>query len=254
MLDYRNTSPEIRAAQPRLALLPLAAIEQHGPHLPLAADWIVVDALAREVARQLPAPAYLLPTFPYGSSLSQAGFPGTVWLGFETLALVVRDVVEALRAQGINRVAVLSSHGGPNESTAKPRGNFIVKTAVRQLNYDYPDLDVIWVQPLSAARRELAGIFGSAAEDVHAGEVETSLLLHLRPDLVHLDRAADFAPGVGREYLDYVPFADLCPGGTWGRPSLASAEKGARAFAAAAEATVRYVTATFAALDQLKRR
>jgi creatinine amidohydrolase len=251
MLDHRNTSREIREARPSLAILPLATIEQHGPHLPLATDLIVVDAIARDVARELPETTYLLPTFPFGTSIAQSGFPGTVWLGTQTLARVVRDVVEGLRVQGVSRVVVIPSPGGPGESPVKLRANAIVKTAVRQLNYDYPGLDAIWVQPLTAARQELRAIFEAAGEDVHAGEVETSLLLHLRPDLVQ-GSAEDCTPAVGRECLDFVPFVSLCPGGVWGRASLASAEKGARAFAAAVAGTVRYVVETLAQLEQVK--
>ncbi|MGH2461134.1 MAG: GNAT family N-acetyltransferase [Chloroflexota bacterium] len=253
VFDYRATTVEIRAGGPRIAILPIATIEQHGPHLPLATDWIIVDAVAREVAGRLGEPAYLLPTFPYGTSIGMKGFAGTAWLRAETLTRVARDVVAALRAQGIRRIIVVNAHGGPNEGSAQPRGNFIVKTAVRQLNYDHADLDVIWVQPLTAARQKLSEIFESARDDVHAGEVETSLLLRLRPALVK-GRAADVVPALGREYLQLTDFARLCPSGVWGRPGLASADKGGRAFDAAVEATVSYAGESFANLRAAKGR
>jgi len=69
-------------------------------------------------------------------------------------------------------------------NTVVPFGNFIAKAAVRQLNHEHPGLGAIWVQPLAAASRDLASIFESAGDDVHAGEVETSFMLALCPDAV----------------------------------------------------------------------
>src|SRR5437867_4093758 len=82
-----------------------------------------------------------------------------------------------------------------------PRGNFIAKTAVRQLNYDHLEVDAIWLQPLAVAAAELRNVFGSVADDVHAGEVETSLLLALRPELVK-GRGVDHVPAVSRQLTD----------------------------------------------------
>ena len=155
--------------------------------------------------------------------------------------------------QGIRKVAVLNNLGGLTETSVQPRGNFIVKTAVRQLNYAHPELDAVWVQPLTAGKAELAEIFESGADDIHAGEVETSLMLALRPDLVQ-GGAADVVPTVPRNFLDWAPFERLAPGGVWGRPSLASAEKGERALDAAARGTVRYITESFDALAKAKGR
>lgn len=254
MFDWRNTSAEIRDGAPRLAILPLAAIEQHGPHLPLATDLVLMKALARRVAEALPEPAWLLPVFPYGTSLSQAGFAGALWLTADTLLSVVRDVVESLHAHGITRTVVLNNHGVPGGNTSLPHGNFVVKTAVRQLNYDHPAHGTLWVQPFAVASDRLRAIFGApCADDVHAGQVETSLLLHLRDDLVR-GTAHDFTPAVGREYLDVVAFADLCPDGVWGRPELASAEGGAAALTAAVECTVAYIETTLRQLEEAKAR
>src|SRR5206468_7623805 len=119
------------------------------------------------------------------------------------------------------RVAVINNLGEASGTSVVPRGNFIVKTAVRQLNYDHPDLDALWLQPLALASGELRAIFGSVGDDVHAGEVETSLLLALRPELVR-DARADHIPAVARQLTDWAPFARFAPQGVWGRPSLAT--------------------------------
>lgn len=252
MFDYRNTSFEIKDGSPRLAILPIASIEQHGTHLPVATDLLIMNAIAEGVALQLHHTAlFRLPVFPYGTSMSHAGFSGTLWLSADTLYSVVRDVVESLYEHGVTHMVVINNHGGANGTTIVPRGNFVVKTAVRQLNYDYPDRQAIWVQPFAAAGQQLGEIFRSAPDDMHAGEIETSLLLHLHEELVK-GRASDFVAEMGPEYLDFVPFEQLCADGVWGVPSRASAEAGGRALQAAISSTVSYVRESFAHLDNAK--
>jgi len=253
LLDYQNTTFEVRDAKPDIAVLPIGSTERCGDHLPVGATTLILDALARRVAERLRGTVYLLPTLPLGCSDLHRGQPGTVSLEWDTLMEVVRDLVESLIAQGIHRVAVLVGLGGANESTVRPRENYIVKTAVRQLNYDHPELDAIWVQPFTVAGRDLREILDSADLDVHAGELATSLMLHLDRGSVK-GRGTDHLPEVGKEYLDFVAFDRLCPGGVWGRPSLASAEKGERALDAAVRRTVEYIEESFAHLATMKRR
>jgi creatinine amidohydrolase len=253
LLDYQNTSFEVRGAQPEVAVLPIGATERCGEHLPVGSMTTILDALARRVAERLKGATYLLPTMPLGTSGAHRGTAGTVALEWPTLVRVVYDLVESLLVQGIRRVVVIVGLGGANESTALPKENYVVKVAVRQLNYDYPELDAVWVQPFTVAGGELAQILDAPEQDVHAGELVTSLMLYLDPDAVK-GRGADHLPEVGKEYLDYVAFEKLCPGGVWGRPSLASADKGERALHAAVERTVAYVEESFARLAAMKRR
>lgn len=253
VLDWQNTCPQVEQARPSLAILPIGTTEVQGEHLPVGAVTIILEAVSRQVAERLPEPVYLLPVLPFGTSASHAGAPGTVALSWRTLMDVVTDLVESLLAQGIRRVAVINGLGGPAETMTRPRENDIVKTAVRQLNYDHPELDAVWMQPFTAAREELAQIMESPLDDLHAGELATSLLLHLAPELVQ-GAGQDCVPAVGPEYLDCVPFARLSPAGTWGRPSLATANKGERALEAAVERTARYIEETLAYLARAKGR
>jgi len=253
LLDYQNTSFEVKDAKPDIAILPMGTTEQYGDHLPLGTTTIILDVLARRVAECLKGTVYLLPTMPLGTSGLHMGTPGTIALEWPTLMGVVYDLVESLVAQGIRQVVVINGLGGANETTVRPRENYIVKTTVRQLNYDIPELDAIWVQPFTVAGKDLVEIMESAHQDIHAGELATSLMLHLAPDAVK-GTGIDWAPEVGKEYLDYVPFRQLCPGGVWGRPRLASAVKGERALEIAVQRTAEYIEESFAHLATMKRR
>ena len=253
LLDYQNTSFEVRDAAPEIAVLPIGSTEQCGDHLPIGSTTIILDTVARRVAERLQGRVYLLPTMPLGTSGLHQGTAGTIALEWQTLMQVVYDLVESLVRQDIRKVAVINGLGGANETTVVPRENYIVKTAVRQLNYDLPELDAIWVQPFTVAGRQLSEILGSAQEDVHAGELATSLMLHLVPEAVK-GSGVDHLPGEPKGYLDFVAFETLCPAGVWGKPSLASAEKGEAALEAAVRQTVDYIQESFAHLATMKRR
>jgi creatinine amidohydrolase len=234
-----------------MAILPLAAFEPHASHLPVGSDLIIMQAIARGVAERLPGKVFLMPAWPLGTSGHLAGEAGAVYLGFETLWAVVDDLVHSLHQHGIYKVAVLNNHGSAMMSGTVPLGNFIVKTAVRQLNYELPGITAIWVQPFAAARAALAELFPSAQAEVHAGAVETAILRHLAPELVG-DAGPDHVPDVSSAYLNFTAFRTLAPHGIWGRPSEASAEKGEKALVAAIDATAAYVMTTFTQLAQLK--
>ena len=208
---------------------------------------------ASRIAQDLSGDVYLLPTLPVGCSGLHLGQNGTIALDWTTMVKVVSDLIESFLAQDITKVAVLVGLGGANETTVRPRENYIVKTAVRQLNYDHRDLDAIWVQPFTVAGGDLRNILDSADVDVHAGELATSLMMYLEPDSVK-GASIDYVPEVGKEYLDFVAFNKLCPGGVWGRPSLATAEKGRRSMEAAVKHTVVYIEESFAHLATMKKR
>jgi creatinine amidohydrolase len=251
-LNARSTTFEVERGAPRIGLLPVAAVEPHGPHLPVGTDLLIVESIARQVARLLGPDAYLLPTIPFGNSTHLRGVAGTADLSPDALRRVIQDVAVALHETGIHQVAVIGGPGLASGTTVIPFGNFIVKAAVRQLNHEYPGLDAIWVQPLAAAARGLASVFESIADDVHAGEVETSLVMALAPESVG-EPPVDQVPPVGRDFVDMVPFSRLAPGGVWGRPGLASRDKGDAALAAAARATAAYISESFDVLGRIKK-
>ena len=236
MYDWTNTYVDLEKSGVDTAVLMVGAIEQHGPHLPLSVDWFVGEAVARGVAERLNA--YLLPGIPIGSSHAHKGFRGSVTFSHETLGAIVSDVSLDLLDQGFRRIAVINHHGG----------NLMPKLTTRDINLTQDKGKVVQLTPSIAAAKRLSEIFDTALEDEqHAGELETSLMLHLAPEQVGPQRI-DHVPAFGAVHFDYRPMRDFCPDGIWGRASLASAEKGEKALAALIEDTAAHFEETFAVL------
>lgn len=228
VLDDTSTGPEIGAAAPAIAVLGIGAIEQHGRHLPVGTDYLAVRELSRGVAIELDA--WLLPTIPISLSECHGPMGGTVWLKPATLAAVLRDVARSVEAQGVRLLLVLNGHGG----------NFILEPAIEQLNRELRRTRVVLAPEVWAEAPGEPPIFETGAQEVHAGEAETSTILHYYPGLVQEERR-DGPIAVGREFLDYTTLDRLNPEGTWGFPSRADAAKGERAARARVRACAAYV-------------
>ena len=235
MYDVTSTYLNLECSGVDTAVLPVGAIEQHGPHLPLSVDWFQGEIVARQVAERLDA--FLLPGIPFGCSQAHTGFRGTVSLAPETLGAVVTDIAESLLEQGFRRIAVLNFHGG----------NLILKLAVRDLNLSQSIGKVVLVSPSQDAGAKLDEILEGYPDEQHAGELETSVMLHAALEQVG-DTRVDHVPNVGPVYFDYLPMKEFCPDGVWGRSSLATAEKGRLAIDAMVDYTVDYLQDTFARL------
>ena len=174
---------------------------------------------------------------PFGCSQAHHGFRGTISLAPETLGAVVKDIVSSLLDQGFRRIAVLNFHGG----------NLILKLAVRDLNLSRSQGKVVLVSPGQDGGVKLREIFEGYADELHAGDLETSVMMHAAPEQVGPSRI-DHVPGVGPVYFDYLAMKEFCPDGVWGRSSLATAEKGRLAVEAMVSYTVDYLHETFARL------
>lgn len=238
MLTADNTTQEIAAARPEIAVWGIGAVEQHGPALPVGTDWIAVSELTHRVAERLDA--LLVPALPFSMSECHGGMHGSVWLKPWTLAAVVRDVVRSLRAQGISQVVIINGHGG----------NFVLEATICELNATYDDVIVI-MPPFELPGPEEAPIYTAAGREVHAGESETSSQLYINRRNVREQRV-DFIPPVGREFLDYATMEYISPHGVWGLSSYATAEKGERGTERRVERLVAYIRDTFARLETLR--
>jgi creatinine amidohydrolase len=238
VVDSSSTYREIEDADPSTALLPVGATEQHGSHLPLSVDSVVADEIARGVAGVLGA--LVLPVIPYGNSRAHRGFRGTVWVSHDTMNRMVQDLIGCLFDQRFRRVVVINTHSG-NVGLAAP---------IRDANFASSGGIAIVVHPIELAYERLASVIESLSEERHAGELETSLMLFLRPKLVR-GPGADLVPSAPRDYFDALPMSHASRSGVWGRPSLATGKKGAEAFQILVQETTRHILETFERLESL---
>jgi len=221
-----------------LAVWPVASLEQHGPYLPLGTDAMVLEAVVERVRARLGAgfPALFLPLFPLGKSPEHLAFPGTVSLRAATLLAVVEDVVASLAAHRFRQIVFLNGHGG-NTALLRALGpDLRYQCGVRVFHID------LWASAFFDDA--VAELFPALAGcEIHAGSVETSMLMHLVPNLVAGTAGAP-EPGAtpDREiarFMGTVPSGwlakDFGPSGVIGDPSQASAEAGARVLAYAVE-------------------
>lgn len=215
MLLNRMSADEIMKHDPELAIIPVGSIEQHGPHLPVITDWSIATALGEGLAQK--SGGFLIPALPISTCREQMGKKGAVWMNPDTFYHMMTDIIMSLKEQGFKKVCILQCHGGI----------FIMTPLVRELNAKYnPDLMVAKVdicELFPVLYKE--GIMETNTE-LHAGECETSLMLHLEPDTVIMKEAIDYVPDTPRSYLSYGSIFRATPSGVWGEPSKATALKG----------------------------
>jgi creatinine amidohydrolase len=188
------TRAEARALAPdALVILPVGATEQHGPHLPVGTDRMIVEHVARAAAAELAGqiPVVVAPTMPFGSSHHHVPFGGTLSLGSETYYRAMGDLAETLIASGFRRIFILNGHGGNSELIQLVARDLALKHTANLAAAPY--WTIAWEALLAERAHLAAGLPG------HAGTFETSLILALRPDLVreprpHRDGPVDTDP------------------------------------------------------------
>lgn len=212
LVSLDTTADEI--SQAAVAVLPVGSFEQHGPYLPLATDTLIACAIAKEIVDGYPVRR--LPPLTISCSHEHAAWPGTVSISSGTLASLVGDIAESSRRAGVRGLVVVNGHGG----------NYVLGNVVQEANANgrrmalFPGL-LDW-QTAHAA----AGVVTPLDSDMHAGEIETSILLATYPQAVRdgylgTDHLAD-----DRRHLLTIGLSPYTESGVVGRPSLASAEKG----------------------------
>ncbi len=224
--DYRMSKPlqlkllvpeDIRvhlARDPRL-LIPVGTCEQHGPHLPLGCDTIIVERLADDLSAEFQV--LRAPTVEYGvNTATRRPFPGNAMVRRKTLHRWMNDLLGSWEEAGVEQFIILTAHG-----------------------HD-PHQEALCTLRTTHARVFTVDVFALEVEDLlldpdsptHGGEFDTSLLLYLAPELVRMDQARDFLPPTppGRHFRGLTgPLPALSPG-SMGRPTLATAEKGERLY------------------------
>jgi creatinine amidohydrolase len=235
------------AEREKVVLVPIGHTEQHGYHAPLSTDTLIIDAIGQGTARRVPEQATCLPVFPYGVSTHRRSFPGTFNVGGRAFEDFWLAVVDTLVGRGFSRFYLLSGHGGSC--------SFLV-TVVKYAGERYPDIFC------ATASLYLNGPAGAAALEAkresklggmgHACELETSLVLALRPELIHLERAVDEVEYISTPsyYMDWIeggvlvanpPWDDDTATGAYGAGSLGTRAKGEYWLAAAIDEKAGHV-------------
>lgn len=171
LLPTATSDDEKHRAAP-VAVLPIGSFEQHGAHLPLITDTVVACAIAERVAATYDL--FLLPPVTISCSHEHSAWPGTVSISHTTLAAVITDVQASLRRSGIERLALINGHGG----------NYVLGNIVQEANVDGPVMTLFPTREDWEAARTAAGLTTNSHDDMHAGEIEVSILRHVAPDLV----------------------------------------------------------------------
>jgi creatinine amidohydrolase len=210
-----DTTTDRDATGAPVALLPIGSFEQHGPYLPLATDTLIATVISESISRQ--HNAFQLPPLAFGCSHEHAGFPGTVSISAVTLNNIVSDVVDSLRSQGILGLIIVNAHGG----------NYVLSNVVQEANAQgqlrvglFPSRED-WTDA-----REAAGITSTSHDDMHAGELETSIMLAAHPSYVRDGWLTADHTASDRRHLTTVGISAYTDSGVIGHPSRGSAEKG----------------------------
>jgi creatinine amidohydrolase len=212
----------------QVAVLPVGSFEQHGPYLPLATDTLVACAIAREIAEAFPV--HLLPPVTIACSHEHAAWPGTVSISSVTLHAVVRDIAASLRRSGVEALVLVNGHGG----------NYVLGNVVQESSAAGERMALFPAPEDWETALERSGVATSLLTDMHAGEIETSILLHAHPELVRPGyESADFVAD-DRRHLLTLGMSAYTDSGVIGRPSLGSAEKGKELLASLAESFGAY--------------
>ncbi|KAA9150799.1 creatininase family protein [Amycolatopsis acidicola] len=205
------TTTDVQRGRAGVAVLPVGSFEQHGPFLPLATDTVIACVIAAAIAEK--HPVRVLPPITISCSHEHEQWPGTVSISARTLNSVVLDIADSLRRGGVPALVLVNGHGG----------NYVLGNVVQESGGGmalFPGL-ADW-----ESARAFAGVETPLDSDMHAGEVETSILLHAHPELVRPGYETGDVVADDRRHLLTLGLAAYTASGIVGRPSRASAQKG----------------------------
>ncbi|NOQ86271.1 MAG: creatininase family protein [Deltaproteobacteria bacterium] len=206
---------EKKATKIKTVIIPVGSLEAHGPHLPLGTDTIEVYEIAKRVAQLVDV--FVAPPLSYGLCRSTSKHPGTVVITGDTLRNLIKDIVKSLHSNNLKRFLIISGHASSLHLAA-------LQEAGESLLEELPSDVNIAVVSAYALAQEAASEICETEDDSHAGEIETSLILHLKPHLVK---------GRGKEEYPHFPHPLLTrnkrkywKNAVWGNPHKASTKKG----------------------------
>jgi creatinine amidohydrolase len=241
-----------------IAVLPVAATEQHGPHLPLSVDTDIVNGVVQAALPHIPAPlpVLFLPTQAVGFSPEHTRFPGTLTLKADTLMRIWTELGECVAASGVKKLVLFNAHGGQVGALDLVARDLRARLGLLVYSLSWFNLPLI-----DAQGQDLADLFSSEEHrfGIHAGEIETSLMLALAPERVRMaqaeyfrsssqERAPDFPIlGNGKTAKLGWQMQDYNANGAVGNARAASADKGR----AVVEAAGRSLARMLSEIDQL---
>jgi creatinine amidohydrolase len=199
------------------AVLPVGAIEQHGPHLPFKTDVIIAEYLAECIARE--TGALLMDSLKYAPDFSLRYYPGTVRLSDQLFTKMVIEITESIFSHGVKTVYVMVGHHGAFAACKEAERELLLTSKARIVNLNLPGLNEAISKYCISKRWN--------ANNVHAEEFETSCILALRPDLVDMKKAVKEYPPIDPLFgAISIPWIDFCKSGVIGDATVATPEKG----------------------------
>lgn len=202
-----------------IAILPVGAVEAHGPHLPLSTDNILAAKMAEKLAERVDS--FVMPTLPYGQVWSLRNFPGSINVSNESLTAFITDIGKSLYHQGFRTFVIMNGHLGNGAP---------IKEAARKLYDTYRELKVhyFFYPGMNTIVKDIMETPASHASYFHACEIETSYMLHLSPENVDMKRAIRDVPDIGMSAdTTPTPWEEFTKSAVLGDATLARANKGA---------------------------
>jgi creatinine amidohydrolase len=224
MADFKNAIKKTRTV-----IVPYGTVEEHGKHLPLSTDTMVIVEVVKRVAKKIKV--FVAPPVHYGVCTSTSQHPGTIGITPETLRRITIDIVRDAYKKGLRRFILISGHGGGLHISS-------IKEAGEQLIEELKDVQIAVLSIYDLVYKDIIDI-ADTENDSHAGEMETSLILHLAETLVK-GRSKEEYPKLPKPFLTKNKMR-YWPGGVWGNPAVASREKGKKLFEIMVSRTVGLV-------------
>jgi creatinine amidohydrolase len=217
----------------KIAILPIGAVEAHGPHLPLGTDNYLAERLSERVAAK--TGAFVLPTLPYGQVWSLKNFPGSINISNESLISLLVDIGVSLYEQGFRVFAMINGH----------LGNAVaMKEAARKLYSQFPDFKILYLfyPGVKKVTDEVRETVSSHTSYFHACEIETSYMLYLAGEYVDMSRAISDVPNIPLSAdVTPTPWEEFTNSAVLGDATLATKEKGQKIIEVAIENMIKLI-------------
>jgi len=245
------TWPEVAhaAGQRKVILLPIGSTEQHGPHLPIDVDNLLSNSVCMEAGRRAPEAVLVAPQIPYGYNIHALDYPGTMHIGYEHLIGTCLDLSKSFAYHGFKRIVIVNGHGGNSAALELASRRAILETDALVTSFTWWSL--LEADFIASVRDS---VFPGGAG--HAGEIETSVYLHLAGRKVQMNKANDHIAWYNSRGTSSFEWGDLfgsgpvsifertstfTEDGTFGQATLATAEKGKLIFEEAVRRLVDFV-------------